>query len=133
MRRFASLEPKNAWANYYYARCLWQHQSAGDARILAHRATQLDPKLDVAYLLLGTMDAEQNNLTAAIEMFSKAVQIDPDFAEAHYRLAQAFEATGDKTRAQQERAVYKKLADESSERMERERKQIRQFVFSSKD
>jgi tetratricopeptide (TPR) repeat protein len=132
VQRFASLEPNNAWANYYYAACLWQRRSRGPVRALAQRATQLDPKMDVAYLLLGTIDAEQKNLTAAIEMFSKAVQINPELAEAYYRLAQAYEATGDKTQAQQERAIYKKLSDESAERTERERKQVQQFVFASK-
>jgi len=130
VQRFAALEPNNARANYYYADCLWQRRSAGPARALAQKATQLDPNVDLAYLLLGTIDAEEKNSTAAIEMFSKALQINPALAEAHYRLAQAYESSGDKTRAQQERALYKKLTDESAERAERERKQLQQFVFT---
>lgn len=133
VQRFAALEPNNAWANYYYADCLWQRRSAGPVRALAQKATRLDPNMDAAYLLLGTMDTEQKKSTAAIEMFNKAVQINPGLAEAHYRLAQVYEATGDKTRAQQERAVYKKLSDESAERTERERKRLQQFVFTSRD
>lgn len=132
VQRFATLEPNNAWANYYYAACLWQRGSADRARALVQKATEVDPHMDVAYLLLGAMDAEQKNSSAAIEMFSKAVQIKPELAEAHYRLAQAYEVIGDKIRAQQERAIYKKLSDESAERTERERKLVQQFVFASK-
>lgn len=131
VQRFAKLEPENAWANYYYAACLWEHRSAGPVRALAERAIQLDTNMDVAYLLLGTIDAEQNDLAGAISMLTKAAQINPQLIEAHYRLAQAYDATGDRSRAQQERATYKQLSDEAGQKLELERKQIQQFVFTS--
>jgi tetratricopeptide (TPR) repeat protein len=132
LERFVRLQPNNASANYYYAACLWEQQSEG-AKFFADRAVQLDAKLAPAYLLLGVIDSRQNDVRKAISMFQKATAVNPEFAEAHYRLAQAYELSGETARAQEERATYKKLSDESAQKAELERKQLQQFVITLRD
>ena len=140
MERFARIQPDNAWANYYYATCLWARRGDSQDRAdiiqvkqLAARAIQLDSSLAPAYLLLGAVNAEEKNLPDAVAMFRKAVEISPDLEEAHYRLAQAYELTGEPAKAREERAVYKKLSEQSAEATERERRELRQFVFVLRD
>jgi Zn-finger domain-containing protein len=52
--------------------------------------------------------------------------------EAHYRLAQAYRKTGD-GRADAELKVYDQIARESVQQEERERHEIRQFVYTLRD
>lgn len=134
LERFAKVAPNNALANYYYAACLWDRRSNVDrVRMLAQRAAERDPKLALAYLLLGAVDAEEKNLPNAIAMFQKAIEVSPDLEEAHYRLAQAYELSGETLKSQQERAIYKDLSSKSAAQAERERKNLQQFIFALKE
>ncbi len=67
-------------------------------------------------MLLGAVDAEEKDLAAAIAMFRKAIEIDPELEEPHYRLAQAYELSGQAAKAQEERELYKKLSAEAADR-----------------
>jgi len=49
--------------------------------------------------------------------------------EAHYRLAQAYARTGETEKAQKEFEIHHRLVQESTERVERERREIQQFVI----
>ena len=135
MGRFAKLQPENAWANYYYACSLWKQKGAGDAastaqvHALLNKAVRLDPKFAAAYLQLGIVHAEQKHLSEAISAYQKALELDPRMPEAHYRLAQAYAGTGEKLKAQKEFELHHQLAKESAEDVERERRQVQQFVI----
>lgn len=133
--RFAKLHPEIAWADYAYAVSLWKQGNAAldanaiaQVRSLLEKAIRLDPNLAAAHLQLGILCAAQNDFPRAITAYQEAVEIDPGLEEAHYRLAQAYVRTGDGVRAQKEFELHDRLAKESEERFERERRQIRQFV-----
>jgi tetratricopeptide (TPR) repeat protein len=137
LQRFATIQPDNAWANYYYAAALWKQRSALADSTLARRVEQLldksirlDPKLGEAYLLLGIMHSEQNDLPAAISAFRSAVGAKPELEEAHYRLSQAYESSGDKEKARKEMELYQQLSNASAQRKEHERKELQQFVVT---
>jgi hypothetical protein len=53
--------------------------------------------------------------------------------EAHYRLAQAYRQTGNAAKADAELKVYHQTAIESAQKAERERHEIRQFVYTLRD
>jgi tetratricopeptide (TPR) repeat protein len=136
LERFARLEPENAWANYYYAASVWRGwkgaedtATAAKVRSLAGKAVRLDPHLGAAYLLLGTIFAEQSNLAGAIRAYQSAIGADPRMEEAHYRLAQAYRKAGEPEKAQKEIEVYQQLSKESAQAWEREHSEIQQFVF----
>lgn len=138
--RFAKLQPDNALANYYYADCLWKRRTSPEestttkqVRLLLEKAIRLDANLAPAYLLLGTVHAQQKGFPNAISAYRKAVELDPGLEEAHYRLSQAYTLSGEKVKAQTELEVYQQLSNESAKKSERERRELQQFVFTLRD
>ena len=62
-------------------------------------AAQLDTKNPYAYHTLGVAKAKLDDYTAAIDGFSKAISLKPDFAEAYYNRAVAKKMLGQKDAA----------------------------------
>lgn len=140
LHRFATLQPQDAEANYYYAVALWKSrknpQDAADVKqveSLLDHAIQLDSKFAAAYLQRGVLRAERRDSPAAISDYQQAIQSDPHLEEAHYRLAQAYRQAGEADKAKEELAIYDKTAKESAEQADRDRHEIRQFVYTLRD
>ncbi len=131
MQRFAKLQPNNALANYYYAVSLWNQHDL-QARALLEKAITLDPHLAIAYFQLGVICAANQNYKQAISDYRKAATEDPDLPEAHFRLAEAYRLSGDKVSARQELSTYNQLSKQANEKLERERREIQQFVIALK-
>lgn len=136
LERFARLHPENAWANYYYAASLWKHWKGADdhatlvtVEALLQKAVELDPHLGPAFLELGIVFAEQNDLPKAIAAFQSAIEATPPMEEAHYRLAQAYRKTGQPAKAQKEIELYQQLSSQAAQALEHERSEVQQFVF----
>jgi Flp pilus assembly protein TadD len=53
--------------------------------------------------------SQQGRYPEAIGALRTAVAVQPDMAEAHYRLAGAYQRTGQKTDADREMAIFKQL------------------------
>jgi tetratricopeptide (TPR) repeat protein len=139
-RRFAELEPGNAQAQYYYAMSLWKGKRAEDPDLDLHqiesllkKAVALDPKLAEAHLQLANLYSAQNKYVEAIPEYLRARELNPDLADAYYRLGQAYVRTGEKDRAQEEFQVYQRLREQHLADLDRQRAEIRQFVLSEKD
>jgi tetratricopeptide (TPR) repeat protein len=149
LARFAQLQPDNALANYYYAVALWKQSTnvASDARdvqrdadrfarieSLLQKAVHLDSKLGAAYLQLGILYSQSEDFSRAIPAYQKAIEVsmqpDETLEEAHYRLAQAYQRTGEKTKAQVELKLRTELDMKLKEDRERERQEIQEFVIS---
>jgi tetratricopeptide (TPR) repeat protein len=140
LQRFARLQPENALANYYYALSLWnRHESLGTTDNLAsvesllEKAIDLDPKLGAAYLQLGIFYSERGNSARAIAAYQKAGEVNLGMEEAHYRLAQAYNRTGEKLKARAELQRYEQLSKKTEEEAEHERREIQQFVYTLRD
>jgi tetratricopeptide (TPR) repeat protein len=159
LERFAQLQPDNALANYYYAVSLWkqsansvdtrrdnEHDNERSARVesLLQKAVHLDSKLGAAYLQLGILYSQRKDFSRAISAYQKAIEVSPEAASreqatpeinetlevAHYRLAQAYLRTGNKTRAQEELQLHDRLSKQTKDKIEHERREIQQFVIS---
>jgi tetratricopeptide (TPR) repeat protein len=140
LKRFATLVPGNALSNYYYATSLSRKmEESGEikdstqARTLLEKAIQLDPKLAPAYLQLGIVFAQQDQFPQAISFYQQAIEIDPQSAEEHYRLAQAYRKIGDTKHAAAEIQRYQQTSKETASEAERERQEIKEFVFTLRD
>ncbi len=140
LHRFVARQPENAEANYYYAVGLWKlRQGAQDAASTAQvesllkNAIHLDPNYAAAYLQLGVLHSEQNDYASAVSDYQHAIQADPQMEQAHYRLAQAYRHVGDVAKAEAELRAYDQIAKESALEAERERHEIRQFVYTLRD
>ena len=139
-RRFAALQPQNARAQYYYAMSLWKGKRAqdpgldlGQIQTLLAKALALDSKMAEAHLQLGNLYSDQSKYGEAIPEYTRAVQLDPDLGDAHYRLAQALVRTGAKERAQEEFQVYQRINEQHMADLDKQRAAIRQFVYAAKD
>jgi len=158
LERFAQLQPDNALANYYYAVSLWKQSASAaepgrdnerdnerSARVesLLQKAVHLDPKLGAAYLQLGILYSQRKDFSRAISAYQKAIEVSPEAGDpeqatpeinetlevAHYRLAQAYLRTGNKTRAHEELQLHDRLSKKTKENTEHERREIQQFVI----
>jgi len=139
-RRFAELQPNNARALYYYAMSLWKGKRAQDPGLDLHqieslltKSLALDPKLAEAHLQLGNLHSDQNKYAEGIPEYKLALELNPDLADAYYRLGQAYVRTGEKERAQELFQVYQKINERHLADLDKQRAEIRQFVYSSKD
>ena len=139
LQRFVSLQPQSAEANYYDAVALWKsRKDANDpvisqAESLLGNAVRLNPKFATAHLQLGILHAEARDYAKAIADFQRAIAIDPQLEEAHFRLGQAYRQTGDLEKSKQELRIQQRLAQQSAQQVERERHEIRQFVYTLRD
>ena len=130
--RFATLQPDNALANYYYAKALWSRRMASnnaEVQMLLEKAIRINPHLAEAWLQLGVLYSEQKNYTQAVLAYRKAIDASPELEEAHYRLSQTYAVAGEKQRAEEELDIYRQLSKKSAEEAERERRELQQFVI----
>jgi len=139
-RRFAQLQPRNGRAQYYYAMSLWKGKRGEDPGLdfsqiegLLKTSLTLDPKAAETHLQLGNLYSDQNKYAAAIPEYEKARELDPGLADVRYRLGQAYVRIGQKDRAQEEFAIYQKIREQHLAELDKQRAEIRQFVYSAKN
>jgi len=140
LSRYARLHPDSPEANYYCAVSVWKLRRGPEDRdtfvrveSLLEKAVRLDPKLGPAYLQLGILYAERQDLPKAISAYESAISATPRLAQAHYRLAQAYRQKGETGKAQQELQRYQRISREADEQIVRERREIQQFVYTLRD
>jgi tetratricopeptide (TPR) repeat protein len=145
LHRFVTLQPKNAEANYYYAVALWKQRKgspdtakAAQIEALLGKVIHLDPKFGAAYLQLGVLHYEQKDYSRAISDYQQAIQANPhrtdlQIEEAHFRLAQAYRQIGEAAKAEAEIQARNQIDKELAKEAERERHEIRQFVYTLRD
>jgi len=136
-RRYTELQPSNGLALYYYAMALWKGKRAQDAEFdpkqidsLLRRAIEADPRLPEAHLQLGNLLADRGKFAEAIPEYQRALELSGELADAHYRLGQAYVRTGQKDKAQEQFQVYQQLRAQHLAELEKQRAEIRQFVYS---
>jgi tetratricopeptide (TPR) repeat protein len=138
--RFAELDPQNAFANYYYGLALWKAnrgwqdaRSLDRAQALLQKAAGIDPKLDLAFVQLGNLQFARGAFPEAIAAYEKAIAANPEGSDAHYRLGLAYKRIHEDDKAEKEFDVFKQLEKNETEKIERQRGELRQFLFVLKD
>jgi len=114
LARFAKAHPRNGLAQFHYAMSLWKGQSAESADLkqvetLLRRAVLLDPKLAKGFLQLGILLSDERRYKEAIVQLQAAARADPKLAQAHYRLSQAYQRTGQQELAAKELEIFERL------------------------
>jgi len=139
LARFVRMRPDDAMANYYYAISLWKHERKSDpsaasaeAEALLEKAIKIDSKLAEANVQLGVLRAARGDLASAIATYQQAIRVDPKSSDAHYRLSLAYKRTGENEKAHQEYEAYQRLEKADADAIERQRRQLRQFVITLK-
>lgn len=138
-RRYATLEPNNALAQYYYAMSLWKgKQVAGsglnfqEVEALLKKSIALDDSIPEAHMQLGNFYADQRQFEKSIPEYIRALELNPNLPDAHYRLGTDYVHIGQKDRAQAEFAIYQKLRAQHMAEIDKERAEVQQFIYSSK-
>jgi len=135
-QRFVMLRPDVAMAHYYYAVAL-EKQRRGE-RDFAERSAELgkaiaiEPRMGEAYLKLGLLEEEKGELAKAVASLQKAVEYTALPDEAHLRLAQVYRRMGETEKARKESELYDEVAKKKKEKMERERRELGEFVVTGK-
>jgi tetratricopeptide (TPR) repeat protein len=139
-KRFAELQPRNAQAHYYYAMSLWKGKRTEDAGLdrgqieaLLKKSLTLDPKFAEAHLQLGNLYSDEQKYAESIPEYLRAQELNSDLPDIRYRLGQAYVHTGQKDKAQTEFTAYQKLREQHLAEIERQRAEIRQFIYSAKN
>lgn len=115
LARFVELQPDDAPGQYYYAMNLWKGASgAADIDLakveaLLRKAATLDATFVKPRLQLGILLSEQSRWREAIAELKAAVALEPDLAQAHFRLATAYRRDGQHALADEELATFKRL------------------------
>jgi Flp pilus assembly protein TadD len=117
LARFAKAQPRNAQAQFHYAMSLWKGQPDGSpppnlrqVEELLRRAVTLDVKFAKAFLELGILLSDQQRYPEAIQELQHATRLAPDLAQAHYRLSQAYQRTGQEELAAKELELFRRLS-----------------------
>ena len=135
-RRYTALRPKDAWAHYYFAVAL-EKQRRGERdfeerEAELQKAIAINPRFGDAYLKLGLLQEEKGELEKAVASLQKAVEFTALPDEAHLRLAQVYRRMGKTEKARGESELYEKVAEKKKEKMERERRELGEFVVTGK-
>jgi tetratricopeptide (TPR) repeat protein len=132
LARFVEQQPGNSIANYLYAMALWKRvEQAPDPKTreqvetLLGNAVAADAKCADAYLQLGILSSSSDK---AIDFYSKAIEADPQFGEAHYRLGVAYDHIGLKEKAKQEFQLHDQIEALQAAAVERQRREVKQFL-----
>ena len=72
-------------------------------------ALRLDPKLHQAYFQLSLLAEQQKNYAEEIRLLKRAIGLDPNKEEYHYRLAFAYRKSGDDAKFREELNEFQKL------------------------
>jgi tetratricopeptide (TPR) repeat protein len=81
---------------------------------------------------LGNLYADQHEYAKSIPEYVRALELNPNLPDAHYRLGTDYVHTGQKERAQNEFDLYQKLRAQHLAEVDKERAEIQQFVYSAK-
>jgi tetratricopeptide (TPR) repeat protein len=100
---------------------------------LLKKSIVLDPSLAEAHLQLGNLYSDQQKYADSVPEYLRALGLNSDLADAHYRLGQAYVRTGEKDRAQEQFQVYQKLREQHVADLDKQRAEVRQFVYAAKD
>lgn len=141
LARFVQDEPQDAFANYYYALALWKSASAASSGaaspsgvlVFLENCIKLDPRFAPAHLQMGIIHATRNQIAQAVADYQSAIAADPNLAEAHFRLGQAYKKVGDSAKAREQFEVYERIQKTDANNIEQQRREIQQFVVVFKD
>jgi len=76
---------------------------------------------------------QQRKFLQAGAAYQRAIEENPRLEEAHYRLAQLYRQTGEEGKARAELTLYEQMAKENAGENERERREIKHFVYTLRD
>jgi tetratricopeptide (TPR) repeat protein len=81
---------------------------------------------------LGNLYADQHQYAKSIPEYLRALELNPNLPDAHYRLGTDYIHAGQREQAQKEFDVYQKLRSQHMAEEDKARAEVQQFIFSAK-
>ena len=103
------LDPKHAQSLAYLGDIAIKQNDPQRAIDFLRQAISLKQDIRIAYLDLGAAQAQLKNYPEAVKALNRAVELDPNQSDAHYRLANVYKSMGNASAAQAEFAKVRKL------------------------
>lgn len=135
LARLVKEQPQNALGNYLYAMAILKSlepapdpKALQQAETLLNRAVTIDPKCADAYLQLGILSFSQHQTEKAIGYYARAIEVQPQLGEAHYRLGVAYDRLGAPDKAKQEFQLHDEIEKQQAANVERQRREVKQFL-----
>ena len=100
---------------------------------LLQKSIALDGSLPEVHIQLGDLYAGEHLYDKSIAEYLRALELNPNLSDAHYRLGTDYVHVGQKDEAQKEFAVYQKLRAAHLAEVDKEGAEIHQFVYSEKE
>jgi tetratricopeptide (TPR) repeat protein len=110
-----SLDSDNAQAMAFLGDVLLKKDDPGAALLLIKKALQSRKDIRIAYVDLGAILAQQGQNQDAIVALKRAIDLDPEQPDAHFRLGRVYQAVGNHGESQKEFAKVRELHDKAEE------------------
>lgn len=104
-----ALSPGDALSEYQLGELMWIRNRPDDAMSHFQKAIELQPRFPDALIAAGKVLIAADKAVEAISLLEKAAALDPFNEVARYRLSQAFQKTGNRKRASEELAEFRRL------------------------
>jgi tetratricopeptide (TPR) repeat protein len=115
-QRVLQRDPRSAAAHYYLAQI---HRASGNFPLALRDLQQaVNCAKDDArpWAALGQLQVAQHDLLSAHQSLQKAIELDPEYAPAHYQMARLLKATGEQVEAAKELELFNKYHDEENKK-----------------
>ena len=140
LKRFARERPESALANEYFGLVLWKkgRREQSEAEIQEaegyfKKAVAIDPSLGEVYVQLGMLYEARGENHEALRAFQSAVKASPKSSDAHYQLSLMYRRAGNAAKSKRELNACQQLRRSEDAELEKERRELRQFVTVLKD
>lgn len=137
--KYATLEPNNALAQFYYAISLWKGRRIENPDVdyatveaVLKKSIALNGNLPEAHLQLGILYNDQHAFEKSLPEYKRALELNPNLADAHFRLGRYYLHAGEKEKGQAELETFKRLQAQHQAEIDTERAEVQQFVVSTK-
>jgi tetratricopeptide (TPR) repeat protein len=137
LQSFLSHDATSAELNYDLAICLERGnpshsnpQLSSQIESLLKHSLTIDPDYADAYFQLGNLYSERHSYEEAIVQYERALKVNANSANFHYRLGQALARAGHGARAQEEFTIFERLRKTETDATNKQQNQIQQFVYS---
>jgi len=114
-RKELASDPSHAQAMAYLGDVVLKQGDAKTAEEILRQSVAHQMDIRIAHLDLGVIYSDQKRYQAATAQLKQAIALDPERADAHYRLARVYRETGDMKLAEAQLALVKKLHEKTNE------------------